>query len=289
MTTERSPVNPFEEDLKRILDEEHKKQVKYRTKLLVSWIGLMAVLALIFSGIELDLGFTQIKFISLNTDFIIEYAPFIFKGAKQTILISIVSISLAMVLALLSALARISNNAPLVALSTFYISLIRGTPLYLQVIFFFLALPQMGIILSGFYSGVFALGLNYGAYMSEIFRAGILSVSKGQHEAATALGMNSRQKMLYIIMPQALRLAIPPMGNEYIAMLKDSSLVSITGFVHEILWRAQKVGRQKFKNLEALLIAAVFYWMLTLLFTALQVRVENRLGQGEGEIKPLSH
>jgi polar amino acid transport system permease protein len=95
--------------------------------------------------------------------------------------------------------------------------------------------------------------------------------------------------MLYIVLPQALRLAIPPMGNEYIAMLKDSSLVSVTGFVHEILWRAQKVGRQKFKNLEALIIAAMFYWILTLLFTALQIRIENRLGRGEGEIKQLSH
>jgi len=289
MTTESSPVNTFEEDLKRILDEEHKKQVDHRTKLLVSWIALMAILALIFSGIEFDLGFTQIKFISLNTDFIKDYSPFIAKGIVQTILISITSIALAMVLALLSALARISNKAPLVAISTFYISLIRGTPLYLQVIFFFLALPQMDIYLSGFYAGVIALGLNYGAYMSEIFRAGILSVSKGQHEAATALGMNSRQRMLYIVLPQALRLAIPPMGNEYIAMLKDSSLVSVTGVVREILWRAQKVGRQKFKNLEALLIAAVFYWMLTLLFTALQARVEKRVGQGEGEIKTISH
>ena len=289
MTIEGSPVNSFEEDLKRILGEEHKKQVNFRTKLLVSWIGLMAMLALLFSGIELDLGFTQIKFISLNTDFIKDYAPFIAKGAAQTILISITSIAFAMALALLSALARLSNNAPLVALSTFYVSLIRGTPLYLQVIFFFLALPQMGIYMSGFYAGVSALGLNYGAYMSEIFRAGILSVSKGQHEAATALGMNTRLKMTYIILPQALRLAIPPIGNEYIAMLKDSALVSVTGFVHEILWRAQKVGRQKFKNLEALLIAAVFYWMLTLLFTAVQTRLENRLGQGEGEIKPLSH
>jgi polar amino acid transport system permease protein len=289
MTIENSPVNSFEEDLKRILDEEHKQQLNHRTKLLVSWIGLMAVLALLFSGFEVNLGFTEIKFIQLNFDFIKEYTPFIAKGAIQTILISITSIALAMVLAMLSALARISNSAPLVALSSFYISLIRGTPLYLQVIFFFLALPQMGIYMSGFYAGVTALGLNYGAYMSEIFRAGILSVSKGQHEAATALGMNSRQKMLYIVMPQALRLAIPPMGNEYIAMLKDSSLVSVTGFVHEILWRAQKVGRQKFKNLEALIIAAMFYWMLTLLFTALQTRIEKRLGRGEGEVKQLSH
>lgn len=288
MTINRSPINPFDEDLKRILDEEHKKQVNYRTKLLTSWVALMAILVLLFSGIEIDLGFTQIKFIRLNTEFIKEYSPFIAIGAVQTILISITSIALAMVLALLSALARLSKSAPLEAISTFYISLIRGTPLYLQVIFFFLALPQMGIFMSGFYAGVMALGLNYGAYMSEIFRAGILSVSKGQHEAATALGMNTRQKMLYIIMPQALRLAIPPMGNEYIAMLKDSSLVSVTGFVHEILWRAQRVGRQKFKNLEALIIAAAFYWILTLLFTAVQARLEKRLGQGEGEVKHLS-
>ncbi len=288
MTTNSPTENPYEEDLKRILDEEQKKQATNRTRLLISWIGLMAILFLLFSGLEVDLGFTQINFIKLNTPFIKEYTPFIALGAVQTILISVVSISLAMILALVTALARLSNIAPLVAISTFYISLIRGTPLYLQIIFFFLALPQMGIFLSGFFAGVTALGLNYGAYMSETFRAGILSVDKGQHEAATALGMNPRQKMMYIVLPQALRVVIPPMGNDYIAMLKDSSLVSVTGFVREILWRAQRVGRQKFKNLEALIIAAIFYWILTLLFTALQARLEKRLGQGKGEVKTLS-
>ncbi len=288
MTIKNPTGNPFEEDLKRILDEEHKKQVTHRTKLLISWIGLMSMLTLLFSGLEVDLGFTQINFIKLSTPFIKEYTPFIALGAVQTILISVISISVAMVLALLTALARLSNIAPLQAISTFYISLIRGTPLYLQIIFFFLALPQMGIFMSGFYAGVTALGLNYGAYMSETFRAGILSVGKGQHEAATALGMNTRQKMTYIVLPQALRVVIPPMGNDYIAMLKDSSLVSVTGFVREILWRAQRVGRQKFKTLEALIIAAVFYWILTLLFTAVQAHLEKRLGEGEGEVKHLS-
>ena len=147
----------------------------------LSWIGLLLILALVFSGIEINLGFTQFKFIELDTEFIIKYVPYIAEGALQTILISIASIAMAMILALLSALARMSNNAPAVALSTFYISLIRGTPLYLQVIFFFLALPQMGIYFSGFWAGVIALSLNYGAYMSEIFRAGILSVGKGQY------------------------------------------------------------------------------------------------------------
>ena len=147
----------------------------------------------------------------------------------------------------------------------------------------------MGIYFSGFTAGVIALGLNYGAYMSEIFRAGILSVNKGQHEAATALGMNSSQKFRFIVMPQALRLAIPPIGNEYIAMLKDSALVSVTGFVREILWRSQKVGRANFRNLEALLIAAIFYWMLTLVFTAVQTRIEARFSESDREIKTIAH
>ena len=289
MATDNISIGSYEEDLRRILAEERGRQFAYRVKMALSWIGLLLILGLVFSGIEINLGFTQFKFIELDTGFIREYTPFIAEGIIQTILISIASILFAMVLALLSALARLSNNAPAVALSTFYISLIRGTPLYLQIIFFFLALPQMGIYLSGFFAGVLALSLNYGAYMSEIFRAGILSVGKGQHEAATALGMSSGQKMRYIVLPQALRLAIPPIGNEYIAMLKDSALVSVTGFVREILWRAQRVGRANFKNLEALVIAALFYWMLTLIFTAIQSRIEARFEQGEGGVKTISH
>jgi polar amino acid transport system permease protein len=279
----------YREDLKRLLAEERAKKAAYRTKTVISWGVLLALLALVFSGFEFNLGFTTLKFIKIDTDFIKNYGTFIAEGALQTILISITSIGLAMILALISALGRLSNSPLAVAISTFYVSLIRGTPLYLQVIFFFLALPQMGIYFSGFWAGVIALGLNYGAYMSEIFRAGILSVDKGQHEAATALGMSSGQKMRYIIMPQALRLAIPPIGNEFIAMLKDSSLVSVTGFVREILWRAQRVGRQNFRNLEALVIAAFFYWMLTLVFTAVQARVESRFEDGKGEIKTISH
>ncbi|MGD8454976.1 MAG: amino acid ABC transporter permease [Anaerolineales bacterium] len=289
MATDNVSIGSYEEDLQRLLAEERGKKVAYRTKMVLSWIGLLLVLGLVFSGLEINLGFTQIEFIKLDPEFMREYGPFIAEGAVQTILISIVSILLAMLLALVSALARLSNSAPAVAASAFYVSLIRGTPLYLQVIFFFLALPQMGIYFSGFWAGVIALGLNYGAYMSEIFRAGILSVGKGQHEAATALGMSQGQKMRHIVLPQALRLAIPPIGNEYIAMLKDSSLVSVTGFVRELLWRAQRVGRANFRNLEALLIAAFFYWMLTLVFSAIQARVEAKFEQGEGKVKAMSH
>jgi polar amino acid transport system permease protein len=289
MTSQSKDPNFYDNVLQNILSEENKKQKSNRFKLVASWVVLLLILGTVFSGIEINLGFIQLNSIKLDPEFMREFGPFIVQGIFQTVAISIVSIGFAMILALLSALARLSKNPPLVAISSFYVSLIRGTPLYLQVIFFFLALPQMGIYFSGFWAGVIALGLNYGAYMSEIFRAGILSVGKGQHEAATALGMTNRQKMWHIVLPQALRLAIPPIGNEYIAMLKDSSLVSVTGFVHEILWRAQKVGRANFRNLEALLVAAILYWILTLIFTALQTRVEARFGESEGEIKTAPH
>ena len=190
------------------------------------------------------------------------------------------SIILATALSLLGALGRLSKFAPTYALATFYISLIRGTPLLLQVVFFFLALPQLGIRLSGLAAGVLALGLNYGAYMTEIMRAGIQSVDAGQREAAQAMGMTHFQIMRFVILPQALRLVIPPIGNQFIAMLKDTSLISVTGFVWELLWRAQKQGRANFRSLEALLIAAVFYWIITIVFSAFQAQIEMRLARG---------
>ena len=117
--------------------------------------------------------------------------------------------------------------------------------------------------------------------MSETFRAGLSSVGKGQREAASALGMTPGQTMRRIVLPQALRFAIPPMGNDFISMTKDSALVSATGFVHEIMWRATKVGRAEFRNMEALVMAAIFYWIMTLLLTSIQSRVETRLAKGD--------
>ncbi len=219
--------------------------------------------------------------ITLDWSFVSRNARFISAGVWQTIGISALSILFATLLALLAALGRLSKAPPIYALSTFYVSLIRGTPLYLQVIFFFLALPQLGINLSGLWAGVLALGLNYGAYMSEIFRAALLSVGKGQREAAMALGMTPTQTMTRIVLPQALRFAVPPTGNEFIAMLKDSALVSVTGFVHEIMWRAGAAGKPVNRNLEALLVAAVFYWIMTIVFTSLQDRLEKYMARGD--------
>jgi polar amino acid transport system permease protein len=290
----------------QLIQELHQRTKRnFQYSVYASWVVLLAILLYVFSGLQLASGpqgttisipkqdrvlislpfglpgEVKLTTVGLDWDFIATWAPFIFQGVGQTIEISFLSIALAVILALLAALGRLSTFPPIYAVSTFYVSIIRGTPLFLQIFFFFLALPQLGIDLPGLWAGVFALGLNYGAYMSEIFRAALISVSKGQREAATALGMTPTQTMLRVILPQALRFAVPPTGNEFIAMLKDSALVSATGFVHEIMWLATKVGRANFRNLEALAVAAVFYWAMTIVFSSIQDRIEKYMARGD--------
>jgi len=275
-TTARVPKPPLSQaDL--LYEAQQRRDRRFRTNVSLSWGIMLLVLLYLFSG----QNFLGIKTISLDYEFIRNNTGFIVGGLGQTLLVSFLSIILATILALLAALGRLSTIPPLYALSTFYVSLIRGTPLYLQIFFFFLALPQVGIILTGLFAGVLALGLNYGAYMSEIFRAGLSSVGKGQREAAIALGMNPRQTMQRVVLPQALRFAIPPIGNDFIAMTKDSALVSATGFLHEVMWRATRVGRAQFNNLEALIIAAAIYWIMTIILSYVQGIIETRLARGD--------
>lgn len=272
---------PQKSQAELLYDIQIRKERHFRANVALSWFVLLLILVILFSGKEFTIGSMTFSGIKVDTEFIAKNLSFIAGGLGETIRISLLSIVLAMILALLAALGRLSTFPPVYALSTFYVSLIRGTPLYLQIFFFFLALPQLGIILPGLIAGVIALGLNYGAYMSEIFRAGLSSVSKGQREAAIALGMTPSQTMRRVILPQALRFAIPPVGNEFIAMTKDSALVSATGFVHELMWRSTKVGRAQFHNLEALIMAAMFYWIMTMMLSYLQSRLEARLSKGD--------
>lgn len=276
-TAAPSSTKPAQSQADLIYEAQQKKQRQFKTWVSLTWGTLLLILVVLFSGREI-LGY---QFIQLDTEFMRNNLSYIAGGLWETLIVSFLSIGLAMILALLAALGRLSTFPPIYAISTFYVSLIRGTPLYLQIFFFFLALPQLGIILSGRFAGVLALGLNYGAYMSETFRAGLASVSKGQREAAAALGMTPGQTMRRIILPQALRFAIPPMGNDFISMTKDSALVSATGFVREIMWRATRVGRAQFNNLEALIMAALFYWVMTLILTYFQNRLETRLSRGD--------
>ena len=279
MTTARQDER-FADQAEQIIASQRRDARRFVMGVRVSYALLLLALLYAFSGVGFTVAGLQFATISLDWSFIRSHWFFIFNGVWLTILLSVLSIILATAMSLLGALGRLSKFAPTYALATFYISLIRGTPLLLQVVFFFLALPQLGIRLSGLAAGVLALGLNYGAYMTEIMRAGIQSVDAGQREAAQAMGMTQFQIMRFVILPQALRLVIPPIGNQFIAMLKDTSLISVTGFVWELLWRAQKQGRANFRSLEALLIAAVFYWIITIVFSAFQAQIEMRLARG---------
>jgi len=319
-TTAKMEPNLEKTHAEQLHEGDLQKKRRFRTNVSLTWLVLFLLLLLIFSSFELrsSNGITELsswqyqtvmkdgreilektrtvaltlpiglpnegitlKTILVDRTFVRENFKFIAGGLYWTVRISLFSIILATFLALLAALARLSTFPPFYALSTFYVSLIRGTPLYLQILFFFLALPQLNIRMSGEMAGVLALGLNYGAYMSEIFRAGIGSVGKGQREAAIAIGMTPGQTMRRIVIPQAMRFAIPPVGNDFIAMTKDSALVAATGFVHELTWNAQKVGRSQFRSLEALIIAAVFYWIMTIILTYAQGIIEARLAKGD--------
>ncbi len=262
--------------------------VPFRRKVIVVWVAIFLFLGFFFAVSQFD------------TSWMADKLRYIFGGLQFTLLMALGGIVLATVLALCGALGRLSSNPVAYGVSGFYTSFFRGTPLIVQMFLIYLGLPQVGInltdrfpslpdglagflTLDAFVAGMLALGLNYGAYMTEIFRAGIQAVSGGQVEAAEALGMSYPQRMKRVVLPQAFRVIIPPTGNEFIAMMKDTALVSFLGVAAttaEIFRRAQLVGKRDFKSLEALLVAAALYWVLTAIFTFFQARLERRVSRG---------
>jgi polar amino acid transport system permease protein len=265
-------------------------RVPFRLKVALVW----AVLFLIAGAFFAVAGF--------DTAWMRDNLSFIAYGLRYTLTIAVAGIVLAIALAGLGALGRLSSNPVAYGLSGFYVSFFRGTPLIVQMFLIYLAMPQVArglsqreafpsisqdfagiFILDAVIAGTLALGLNYGAYMTEIFRAGIQSVNSGQGEAADALGMTHARKMRIVVLPQALRVVIPPTGNEFIAMMKDTALVSFLGVTvasAEIFRRSQLVGKADIKNLEAFLIAAAMYWLLTAVFSFFQARLERRISSG---------
>jgi polar amino acid transport system permease protein len=263
-------------------------RVPFRLKVVAVWLVLFGALAFLGNAAGFDVQWMRDNF------------RYILGGLRYTMVLAVGGIVLAVVLALLGALARTSRNPVLYGVAGFYVSFFRGTPLIVQIFLLYLALPPVGrnlateyswlpegfdeaLILEAGTAGILALGLNYGAYMTEIFRSGIQSVAGGQGEAADALGMTYGQKMRKVVLPQAFRVVIPPTGNEFIAMMKDTALVSFIGSTiatAEVFRRAQYVGKADFKNLEAYVAAALVYWGLTVLFTFFQARLEKRIGRG---------
>lgn len=219
----------------------------------------------------------------VSPGFLADWLPFILGGVGVTIFVSVVSIVWATGFAVLGALGRLSTIAPIYAIASLYVSMVRGTPLIIQIIFVYSALPQFGIVLPPLVCGLFALSFNYGAYMTEIFRAGIQAVPRGQVEAAEALAMPQRLIMRRVVLPQAIRIVIPAIGNEFIAMIKDSALVSYVT-IQEVFWRASTTGTRYFRSFEMLLLAALIYWVLTIVFSFFQERLEQRLAQSDRRI-----
>ena len=241
----------------------------FRLKFALTWAALIGLLVL-------GLVVTD----NVDTEFISTWGPFILGGAGITVFVSAVSITFATGLALVGAIGRLSRNPIINGVASLYVSLVRGTPLIVQIYFIYLALPQVGIILPAIPAGIIALSFNYGAYMTEVFRAGIQAVPQGQREAAQSLGLPERQVMRRIVLPQAFRIVIPAIGNDFVSMIKDSSLVSLLA-VEELLYRAKLVGIQNFRTLESLVIAAAIYWILTIVFSYFQQRLELRMARGD--------
>ncbi len=199
-----------------------------------------------------------------------------FDAASMTLAISGAALAAGLVVGLLVAMLQESRTWPLRACAVGYLWLFRGTPVLFQLIFVFNVLPSFGIVLSGFTCATLALGLNEGAYMTEIMRSGIRAVGRGQRMAARALGMGEAQVMRWVVLPQALRIVIPPIGNQFIGMLKLSALVSVIA-VNELLLVANQTASANFRYLEALSAAGLYYLAMTTVLMAGQFAVERAL------------
>lgn len=212
----------------------------------------------------------------LNFSLVGEFIPFLVKAAVITIQLSLVSIVIGMVFGLLIALLRISKIKVLSYIAQFYIWIIRGTPMLVQLFLVYFGLPQIGIELSPFISSVIALGLNAAAYIAEIYRGGIMSVPIGQMEAAESLGMRYPVIMKKIILPQALRVSVPSLGNQAVSMLKDSSLASLVT-VSELMMVSQRFAATNYAFIEFYIVAAGFYLVMTTIFTFILNKIEQRM------------
>lgn len=215
----------------------------------------------------------------LDWNIIFHYFPFLAKGALLTLEISILSLILGLIFGLSAALGKLSRNIVVRGIAVFYIWLIRSTPLLVQLFIIYFGLPQLGIDLGPYISGVLGLGLNVGAYNAETIRGGIQSVPSGQQEAARSLGMSSALAMRRIILPQALRIIIPPLGNNFIILIKDTSLVSTITLV-ELTLTAQRFIGSTYKPFEMYVMAAFLYAVLTTSASLLLGRLEARTNKG---------
>jgi len=252
--------------------------LSFRVRVAVVWAVLLAAFLAFSYNFDLKYSLIEAKFPYL-AGFRLDPRGFIL-GAALTLYLSVISIFFSCLLGSLGAFGRMSRKPLFFGVASFYISFFRGTPLLLQIYLVYQGLAQqMNLVLGAVTAGIIALSLNYGAYLAEIIRAGIQSIPHGQVEAGMCLGLKPWQIMLKIVAPQAMRVLIPPVFSQFIAMLKDTSLVSALG-VWELLFLARSYGRADFRYIEMLLTAAVLYWTLSIVMELIQVRLERQFGKG---------
>jgi polar amino acid transport system permease protein len=193
---------------------------------------------------------------------LIDWGPDLLDGLRLTIILTFVSMAFALAIGLFLALARLARRSAIRWPAAVFVEIIRGSPLLLQLFYIYYVFPFIGLKLQPITAGVLGLAINYGAYLSEVFRAGILAIERGQWEAAGALGIKNWQTMALVVLPQAIRIVIPPVGNYFISMFKDTALVS-TISIAELVFRGQLIAADTFKYLEVYTIVFVLYLIIS--------------------------
>ena len=211
-------------------------------------------------------------------DFLPKYYTTYIDATVTTLKVSLIALLIGLLLGIVICLAKISTIKVLNVLATIYVEVIRNTPILVQIMIIYFALPEVGISFTPFMSAVIALSINSGAYVSEIFRSGILAIDKGQMEAGRSLGLSYFQTMKFIILPQALKNSLPALGNEFISLVKESSIVYFVG-VADIMFAANTVKNATYETFGPYLIAAAIYFIITSVLSFLVKRLEKKLAK----------
>ncbi|POA80235.1 amino acid ABC transporter permease [Pseudomonas sp. DP16D-R1] len=272
MTSFQQPPQPPQP----VAESRLQRIFSFRTRLYLTWAAMLGLFTSFFLSFDLKFSIILDKLPNLVG---LHLAPNGFlQGAALTLFLCLCSIVASSLLGFITALGRLSKSAVAFGIASFYASFFRGTPLLIQILLIYLGLPQLGVVPGAIAAGIIALSLNYGAYLSEIFRAGIVGVPHGQREASLALGMRETVIFWRVTLPQAMRTIIPPTTNQFISMLKDSSLISVMG-VWEVMFLAQSYGRSSYRYIEMLTTAAVIYWLMSIGLELIQARMERHYGK----------
>ncbi len=228
------------------------------------------------------------QFLITMKDLVVRYHSFFLEGVGNTLIIAVFTVLFGTILGVLMAMARMSKFKPLKWLATAYIEFFRGTPLMVQLMFIFYGLPMIGVTFptvsfipdfDRFAAGVVAMSLNSCAYVAEIIRSGIQAVDAGQMEAARCLGFHHREAMALVILPQAVRNILPALGNEFVTIIKESSIVSVIS-IADLMFRAKGIIAKTYNSLECLAVVAIIYFILTFLGGRLIALMERRMSYG---------